>query len=88
MMGAGELGGAYCLNYALALSTPMTGARIYPILNLATPLSSLTPALHGRLADRFGFLVSFACALCEALVALWLVTRLPKTGSRGPTVTG
>lgn len=88
MMGAGELGGAYFLNYALALSTPVTGARNLSIVNLATPLSSLTPALHGRLADRFGFLVSFACAVCTALVALCLVARLPKTGSRRSAVTG
>ena len=87
LMGAGELGGAYFLNYALALSTPATGARNLSIVNLATPLSSLTPAFHGRLADRFGFLASFACAFGTALVALWLVARLPKTRDGGSTGT-
>jgi hypothetical protein len=36
------------------------------------------PVLHGALTDRFGFQGSFALGTLTAVIALWLVWRLPR----------
>ncbi len=77
LMGAGELGGAYFPNYQVTLSTPETGARDLALQSLVSPASSIAPAIHGALTDRFGFWASFAFAIFTAVVALALVMRLP-----------
>jgi MFS family permease len=77
LLGAGELGGAYIPNYALAISPPAAGARNLAILMLATPVSGLAPPIHGALTDYFGFSASFTFAIATALVSLWLILRLP-----------
>ncbi len=69
-LGAGELGGVYFPNYALALTSLAAGPRVLAALMLATPVSSFAPALHGYLTDHFGFAASFAFGLATALGAL------------------
>ena len=75
-LGAGELGGVYIPNYTLSLGALAAGARNLAILNLATPVSSFAPALHGFLTDRFGFPSSFAFGLATALAGFWLLKRI------------
>ncbi|MBM3803770.1 MAG: MFS transporter [Acidimicrobiia bacterium] len=82
MMGAGELGGAYIPQYALAVSPSELGPSNLSILTLATPVASISPVLHGVLTDLFGFKASFAFGIATALLALWLVTRLPADGKK------
>ena len=77
-MGAGELGGGYFPNYAIAVSAPAAAAVNLSILALVTPAGSIAPVLHGALTDRFGFQGSFALGLFTAVIALWLVWRLPR----------
>jgi len=81
LMGAGELGGAYFPNVLLSLTLSANGARDMSILNLAAPVASPSPALHGLLTDHLGFPGSFALGIATALAALWLVCKLP-TGRR------
>jgi len=84
LMGAGELGSAYFLIYGLALSSPETGARNLAILTLATPVSSIAPALHGWLTDLYGFPASFAFACLTTILGMWCVLKLPAgKASRG-----
>src|SRR5262249_54233781 len=78
LMGAGELGGGYFPNYAIAVSTPEAAAVNVSILTLVTPVSSVAPVLHGLLTDHFGFRGSFALGTLTAVLALWLVGRLPR----------
>ena len=78
LMGAGELGGGYFPNYAMAVSAPATAAVNVSILTLVTPMSSIAPVLHGALTDRFGFQGSFILGTITAVLALWLVGRLPR----------
>jgi MFS family permease len=78
LMGAGELGGGYFPNYAIAVSTPETAAVNLSILTLVTPASSIAPVLHGALTDHFGFRGSFTLGMLTAVLALWLVARLPR----------
>jgi len=78
MMGAGELGGTYFPNYVIAFSSTAAGARNQSLLILATPVASLSAALHGLLTDIFGFSGSFCFGMSTALLALWLVLKLPK----------
>jgi MFS family permease len=77
LMGAGELGGAYFPNVLLSLSSSVNGARNMSILNLAAPVASPSPALHGLLTDHWGFPASFALGIATALAAFWLVWKLP-----------
>jgi hypothetical protein len=74
-LGAGELGGVYFPNYALALTSLAAGPRVLAALMLATPVSSFAPALHGYLTDHFGFAASFAFGLATALGALLCVRK-------------
>ena len=78
LMGAGELGGGYFPNYAMSVSAPSTAAVNVSILSLVTPVSTIAPVLHGALTDRFGFQGSFILGTVTALLALWLVGRLPR----------
>jgi hypothetical protein len=78
LMGAGELGGMYIPNCTLALSSLANGTRNLSLLTLATPVSGLAPAIHGALADRFGFSASFAFGLAAAVLAFLLILRTPK----------
>src|SRR5205823_14122775 len=75
LMGAGELGGGYFPNYVVAISPASKSARNLALLRLATPVTSLAPALHGRLADLYGFSASFAFGGLTALASLWLVLK-------------
>jgi MFS family permease len=77
LMGAGELGGGYFPNYVVAVSPASQGARNLALLNLATPVASLSPALHGSLTDSHGFSASFALASVTAIAALWFVLKMP-----------
>ena len=83
LMGAGELGGVYIPNYALALSPVDSGARNLALLTLATPASSFAPAVYGGLTDHFGFPASFAFGLVAALIGFAAVRRIrkPKPGT-------
>jgi hypothetical protein len=72
-----ELGGAYFPNVLLSLSSSVNGARNMSILNLAAPVASPSPALHGLLTDHWGFPASFALGIATALAAFWLVWKLP-----------
>jgi hypothetical protein len=81
LMGAAELGGAYFPNYTLAVSPPERGARNLALLTLATPVASLSAILHGTLADSYGFPASFVFAIATALLAFWLILKLPSGSS-------
>ena len=74
-LGAGELGGVYYPNYALALTSLAAGPRVLAALLLATPVSGFAPALHGYLTDHFGFAASFAFGLATALAAVACVRK-------------
>ena len=82
LMGAGELGGMYIPNCTLALSSLANGTRNLSLLTLATPVSGLAPAIHGALADRFGFSASFAFGLATSILAFLLILRTPKPQAR------
>jgi len=82
LMGAGELGGMYIPNCTLALSSLANGTRNLSLLTLATPFSGIAPAIHGALADRFGFSASFAFGLTAAVLAFLLILRTPKPEGR------
>lgn len=77
LMGAGELGGVYFINYVISVSNAAHTTRNLALLSLVGPVCSFAPALHGNLTDRFGFNASFgfgvACA--SSAVALLLLTR-------------
>jgi MFS family permease len=70
LMGAGELGGAYFANYMISISTPASTTRNLAFLSLVGPLSSVAPAIHGRLTDVFGFHASFIFGGASAALAL------------------
>jgi MFS family permease len=78
LMGAGELGGGYFPNYAMAASAPASAAVNVAILTLVTPLAGIAPVLHGALTDHFGFRGSFVLGTVSAALALALVARLPR----------
>ena len=82
LLGAGELGGAYFPNYALAVSSPATGARDQALLSVAAVAASLSAAFHGILTDTFGFPASFVFGTATAGLALWVVLRLPSPSSQ------
>ena len=77
-MGGGELAGAYFPNYVISVSAAAAAARNNAFLSLVLPVSSFAPALHGALADAFGFPASFGFGLAMAALALTLVLCLPK----------
>jgi len=77
LMGAGELAGCYFPNVVMVSSPLAAATRNLSLLNMATPLSSPSPALYGLITDRFGFRSSFVLTLVLALIALWLVFKLP-----------
>jgi len=77
LMGAGELGGGYFPNYMVGISPASQSARNLSLLNLATPLASLSPVLYGALTDIFGFSASFVLTSVAALLSIWLVLKLP-----------
>ena len=82
LMGAGELGGSYFPNYAISFSSAADSTRNMSLLMLASPLSFFGPALHGVLADHFGFEASFTFALVAAIVSLFLLYPLPARRSQ------
>ncbi|HEY0865204.1 MAG TPA: hypothetical protein VGD97_13950 [Lacunisphaera sp.] len=75
LMGAGELGGVYFINYIITISSPAQATRNMAILSLVGPVSSFAPATHGRLTDAFGFQASFAFGVTAAALALVLLWR-------------
>jgi hypothetical protein len=87
LIGAGELGGAYIPNFAVALSHPEATARNISLLTLASPASSFSPALFGFLADRFGFGSSFAFGSGMALAAIWITTMIVDPDKARPEAT-
>jgi hypothetical protein len=68
----------------VAVSSAAQGARNLALLNLATPVASLSPVLYGAVTDAFGFSASFGLAGVTALAALWFVLKLPaeRSGSK------
>jgi MFS family permease len=75
LMGAGELGGVYFSNYIIAVSPPQYTTRNVAILSLVGPVSSFAPALHGLLADHYGFRASFVFGILVVVAALALLAR-------------
>lgn len=79
LMGAGELGGVYFINYVISISSAARATRNMAILSLVGPVSSFAPATHGRLTDAYGFNASFAfgvTAASLALILLWWTGRV------------
>jgi Na+/melibiose symporter-like transporter len=77
LLGAGELGGAYMPNYCLTVSEASAGARNLAVLMVATPLSGISPPVHGALTDLYGFPASFSFAIATGALSLLLVLKLP-----------
>ncbi|MBS0662979.1 MAG: hypothetical protein JSR48_06920 [Verrucomicrobia bacterium] len=75
LMGAGELGGVYFVNYVISASSPETTTRNIAFLSLVSPISSVAPAIHGSLTDAFGFSASFIFGGVMAALALILLLR-------------
>jgi MFS family permease len=80
LMGGGELGGAYFPNYLIAMCAPEVGVRNLGLLTLATPVGALAAVLHGAMTDWLGFQASFLFGFATAVIALWLVFKLPTVG--------
>jgi MFS family permease len=78
LMGAGELGGGYFPNYAMAVSAAAAAPVNVSILSLVTPASSIAPVIFGALADRFGFRGSFLLGIALSALSLVFVARLPR----------
>ncbi len=79
-IGAGELGGTYFPNFVAVLSSPEAGTRNLALVQLAPPVSSFAPAVHGGLADIWGFPASFIFGLAAAAVSMVLVSRIRERG--------
>jgi MFS family permease len=73
LMGAGELGGIFFINYVVSISQPALATRNLALLSLVAPVSSFVPALHGSLTDAFGFHASFLFGSLAAGAALTLL---------------
>ncbi|MCX6623419.1 MAG: hypothetical protein NTY38_20615, partial [Acidobacteria bacterium] len=76
LLGAGELGGGFIPNYGVTLVPSAIGARTLAVLTTAAPLSSFAPAVHGYLADSFGFSWSFGFGLATTIAAAMLVLKI------------
>lgn len=79
-IGAGELGGTYFPNFVAVLSSAEAGTRNLALVQLAPPVSSFAPAVHGGLADIWGFRASFIFGLVAAVVSMGLVSRIRERG--------
>jgi len=79
-IGAGELGGTYFPNFVAVLSSAEAGTRNLALVQLAPPVSSFAPTLHGALADTWGFPASFVFGLIAAAIAMVLVSRIRERG--------
>lgn len=77
LMGAGELGGVYYPNYAMACSLTSEGARNISVLQLTSLPVSVIPVVYGLLVDRSGFGTSFLFATVAGLAAIALALKLP-----------
>jgi len=84
LMGAGELGGIYFINYVVSVSHPSHATRNLALLSLVAPVSSFVPALHGSLTDAFGFNASFAFGSLAALAAFSLLLTAGRTERPAP----
>jgi MFS family permease len=82
LMGAGELGGVYFVNYVISISAPATTTRNLALLSLVGPASSVAPALHGSLTDAFGFQASFAFGAVTAVLSFGLLLAIGKNTAR------
>ncbi|MBL9208335.1 MAG: hypothetical protein JNN01_24840 [Opitutaceae bacterium] len=82
LMGAGELGTVYFINYVISISNASHATRNLALLSLVSPVSSFAPALHGSLTDAFGFRASFAFGTLAALLSLGLLALTRKQGAR------
>ncbi len=86
LLGTGELAGAYFPNYCLSASTVETGARNLAILSIFASLAGVGAAVHGLLADIWGYPASIAAAGLMAAAALFLIGRMrPAVCNRGLT---
>lgn len=77
LLGTGELAGAYFPNYCLSASTVETGARNLALLAIFASLAGAGAAIHGLLADGWGYPASITFAGIMASIAWLLVRRLP-----------
>jgi MFS family permease len=78
-IGATLLGGVYLPNYVLLHSDPRDGVRNISILSLSSSAAFIAPAIHGALAERFGFHSSFALTIGCATLGLLLAMRMEKS---------
>jgi predicted MFS family arabinose efflux permease len=85
LMGAGELGGVYFVNYVISISDPARTTRNLVLLSLVSPASALDPAIHGRIADSLGFNASFAVGITMAALSLLLLFSSGRGKVRAPT---
>ena len=86
ILGAAELGGLYFPNYVLSLSSTTHSARNLSILTLVGPVSGLGPAVHGALADLYGFQASFLFGLITVALSLLLLFRIPARAPGRPSL--
>jgi len=86
LMGAGELGGIYFINYVISISHPAHTTRNLALLSLVAPVSSVAPALHGSLTDAFGFDASFAFGSLAALAAFFRLLTSGRTERPSPVI--
>lgn len=82
LLGGGELGGMYIPNVVASLSDLALVPRNLSILTLATPASSFAPALHGYIADKMGFAMSFYFGVATAIIGAWLIHGVRKQGKK------
>jgi MFS family permease len=84
LLGTGELAGAYFPNYCLSASTFETGARNLALLAIFASLAGAGAAIHGLLADSFGYQSSIVVAGIMACAGWLLVRRLPSFAAEHP----
>ena len=78
LYGAGELGGLYYPHYLVAASKVGRLKRNLAIYSIVGMLGYGAALLHGWLADHFGGMASSLLALGAAVVALWIIIKLPR----------
>jgi hypothetical protein len=87
LLGTGELAGAYFPNYCLSVSPVHAGARNLALLAIFASVAGAGAALHGALADAFGFPAGIGAMCILSLGALLLVRRLPSDAVSRPAET-
>jgi hypothetical protein len=82
LIGAGELGGAYFPNYAIAASSHADNARNQAVLSLANPAASIFPPLYGILTDRYGGAAGLTLGTVMAVLGMIVLRKCPKRPAR------